>query len=371
VTQTLSRLQAVILGLVVLAGVSAAGLGLAAVAAKQGLFAESAELVAEFPEAHDLAPGTPVRVRGVEAGQVVAVEYPADDRPGAGVTVRMRVRPEFANRLYADATARPYATGMLGAKVVAIDPGSPAAGSNPTGRVRGVATPDLADAAAKLSLVADEAGQLLKDARAGKGSVGKLLTDDSLYTELNSLAKDARLAVGKVDGQSAKVDRFVVDGRETLKSVKQGTDAVQRLPIIRSYVEDHAAILVRPTWKRDEVTYKTSTLFEPGTAILTESGKNHITEVAAWLKGVHDDKAEVVVAARCDPEDPTQTPASAGELTKKQAEVVVDFLKARGVHKIGWWTRRKMIPLGLGVHDSPIREALPPSFVQVNLYVPQ
>jgi len=60
-----------------------------------------------------------------------------------------------------------------------------------------VVSPDLGDAAAKLSIVADEAGQLLKDARAGKGSVGKLLTDDSLYTELNGLAKDARVAVGK------------------------------------------------------------------------------------------------------------------------------------------------------------------------------
>jgi hypothetical protein len=96
------------------------------------------------------------------------------------------------------------------------------------------------------SAVADEAGQLLKDARAGKGTVGKLLTDDSLYAELNGLARDARLAVGKVDDQSKKVDQFVNDGRETLRSVKQGTDAVQRLPIIRSYVEDHAAVMVRP-----------------------------------------------------------------------------------------------------------------------------
>jgi phospholipid/cholesterol/gamma-HCH transport system substrate-binding protein len=368
VTQTLSRLQAFWLGVVVVACVSAAGLGLAAVAARQGIFAESAELTAEFPETHDVAPGTAVRIRGVEVGQVVAVDYP--DLAGAGVTVRMRVKPEYANRLYADATARTYATGMLGAKVIAIDPGSPAAGSNPTGRVRGVVTPDLGDAAAKLTVVADEAGQLIKDARAGKGSVGKLLTDDSLYTELNGLAKDARLAVGKVDDQSKKVDQFVGDGRQTLKSVKQGTDAIQRMPIIRSYVEDHAAILVRPTWKREEVTYQAATLFEPGTAILTEAGKHHLEEVAAWLKGVHNDKAEVVIAARCDPADKTQTPASAGELTKKQAEVAVDYLKGQGVHKIGWWTRRKMIPLGLGVHESPIREDLPASFVQVNLYLP-
>jgi outer membrane protein OmpA-like peptidoglycan-associated protein len=368
-TQSLTRFQSVVLGVVVLAGVATAGLGLAAVAAKQGLFAETAELTAEFPEAHDVVPGTAVRLRGVEIGQVSAVEYPASESPG--VTVRMRVKPEYASRLYADATAKVYATGMLGAKVVAIDPGSPAAGTNATGRVKGVVSPDLADAAAKLSAVADEAGLLIKDVRAGKGSVGKLLTDDSLYTELNGLAKDARLAVGKVDDQSKKVDQFVTDGRETLRSVKQGTDAIQRMPIIRGYVEDHAAMMVRPTWHRDELTYKTSSLFEPGTAMLTDTGRQRLDEVAAWLKQIHHDKAEVVVAARCDPADPSQTPASAGELTRKQAEVVVEFLKGQGVHKIGWWTRRKMTPVGLGMHDSPIREDLFPSFLQVNLYIPQ
>ncbi|HEY2784052.1 MAG TPA: MCE family protein, partial [Fimbriiglobus sp.] len=322
-TQTLSRLQAVVLGITVVAVVSAAGLGLAAVASKQGLFAESAELTAEFPETNDVAAGTAVRMRGVDVGQVVAVEYPASDQPGSRVTVRMRVKPEYASRLYADALARTYSTGLLGAKVIAIDPGSPAAGTNPTGRIRGVASADLAEAAAKLAAVADEAGQLLRDARAGKGSVGKLLTDDSLYLELNGLAKDARLAVGKVEDQSAKVDHFVSDGRETLRSVKQGTDAVQRLPIIRGYVEDHAAILVRPTWRREVVTYRATTLFEPGTAILTDAGRHHLGEVAAWLRGIQNDKAEVVVAARCDPEDASQTPASAGELTKKQAEVAI------------------------------------------------
>jgi len=46
---------------------------------------------------------------------------------------------------------------------------------------------------------------------------------------------------------------------------------------------------------------------------------------------VKNDKAEVVIAARCDPEDKTQTASSAGDgiLTKKQAEVAVEFLRAR------------------------------------------
>ena len=51
-------------------------------------------------------------------------------------------------------------------------------------------------------------------------------------------------------------------------------------------------------------------LFEPGTAMLTDRGRAHLTNAATWLKGVKDSKAEVVVAAFCDPADKTQTAAS-------------------------------------------------------------
>jgi ABC-type transporter Mla subunit MlaD len=73
VTQSLSRAQAVVLGLVVVAALALGGYGVARVADKQGLWADTVELTAGFPEAHDITPGTPVRVRGVDAGQVVAV----------------------------------------------------------------------------------------------------------------------------------------------------------------------------------------------------------------------------------------------------------------------------------------------------------
>jgi len=187
------------------------------------------------------------------------------------------------------------------------------------------------------------------------------------------VAKKADAAVGKVETEMAGVRGFVADGRETLLSVKQGTDAIQRMPIVRSYVEDAAALMARPNCRRDAASYNTTDLFEPGTAILTEGGKAHLNFVVEWLKGVRDDKAEVVVAALCDPNDSGQTAASAVELTKKQSEAVVDYLKATGAHKMGWWTRRKMTPLGLGTGPSPVveKEPLPPSYVQVLLFAPQ
>jgi phospholipid/cholesterol/gamma-HCH transport system substrate-binding protein len=400
VSQSLSRWQAVALGVVVVLAVGVTGVGLAQIAARQGLWADTVEVTVGFPEAHDVGPGTPVRVRGVDAGQVVAVEYPDRDGPDAAVTVRMKLDAKYAGRLYADASAEIHPTGLLGSKVIAVRPGTPAAGPLADGRLRATEAPDLARAAAKLEGVAakigdaaDEARQFIRDARTGDGTVGKLLRDDELYADLKGLAKDTRQAVqdarqmvrkadsavGRVEGEVDNVQKFVADGRDTLRSVKQGTDALQRLPIVRGYVEDAAALLVRPTCRREAATYNTVHLFEPGTAIMSDEGRMHLMYVVNWLKGVHDDRAEVAVAALCDPNDRSQTSASAAELTRKQAESVVEFLKAHGVHRIGWGSRlgvasgRKLTPVGLGFGPSPVveKDPLPPSYVQVLLFTPQ
>lgn len=393
-SQSLSRWQAVALGLVVVAAVALAGGALARIAARQGLWADTFELTVGFPEAHDVGPGTPVRVRGVDAGQVVAVEYPDTDEPGAAVTLRLRLDTRFQGRLYGDAAAQIHSTGLLGSKVVAVSPGTPAAGLLADGRLRPADTPDFAQAAAQLrdaarriddtaarvGAAADEAQLLVKEVRTGQGTLSRLVNDDDLYRELKGLAKDSRgvvrradAALGTVDGQVTSVEKFVTDGRETLRSVRQGTDAMQRLPIVRSYVEDAAAVLVRPTHRREVLTYNTADLFEPGTAVMTEAGRDHLTAAADWLKRVENDDAEVAVTALCDPDDRTQTAASAAELTRKQAESVVAFLKDSKAHKIGWVSRRTITPVGLGFGPSPVVEPgpLPPSYLQVVLFTPR
>jgi ABC-type transporter Mla subunit MlaD len=113
------------LGLVVIAALALGGYGIARIADKQGLWADTVELTAGFPEAHDITPGTPVRIRGVDAGQVIAVEYPDHDGPDAEVTVRMRVQAKYASRIYADASAQVHNSGLLGSKVISIQPGDP------------------------------------------------------------------------------------------------------------------------------------------------------------------------------------------------------------------------------------------------------
>lgn len=392
-SQSLSRRQAVVLGLVVLAALVLGGYGVARIADRQGLWADTTEIAVGFPEAHDLTPGTPVRVRGVDAGQVVAVEYPDHDSPGAEVTVRMKLHSRYAGRLYADATAAVHSSGVFGAKVISINPGNPATGPLAGGRLHGLppfnmdeAVAQLRDTAAEVKgLAADvkatsaEARGLIKEVRESDGTLAKLIKDDDLYHDLKNIAGDAKTlvkradhAVGTVEGEMASLKGFVADGRDTLRSVKQGTDAVARMPVIRSYVEDATALLVRPAHRRDRMTYHTIHLFEPGMAIPSEAGKVHLSAIAHWLRGVQDPRAEVVIAAFHDPNDPSQTPASALELTRKRSEVVVAYLKAQGVHKLGWTTRRKITPLGMGTNPSPVveKEPLPPSHLEALVFTP-
>lgn len=380
-SQTLTRWQAAMLGAVVLAAVGLGVFGLIRIAAKQGFGRDTFEVSAAFPEANDVTPGTPVRVRGIEAGQVVGVAYPETDEPGNAVTLTLRLDAKFSGRLYADASARIQSTGLLGSKVVAVNPGTPAAGPLGDGRLAGTLPPDLADATAKLRDTAAEAEQLLREVRQSNGTLAKLLKDDDLYHDLKDLTAETRGFVKRADGAVTAVEAeipavrgLVRDGQDTLRSVRANSDAVKRMPVVRSYVEDAAALLVRPAHSRERMVYQADDLFLPDTALLSDAGRYHLAAAAEAIRQARGDKSDIVVAAFHDPAARDQTPESAMELTRKRGETAAEFLRGLGVHKTAFWRwNLKVTPLGMGMTSSPVVESapLPASRVEVLLFTPQ
>jgi hypothetical protein len=370
-----------VLGLVVLAALALGGFGVARIADKQGLWAESFEVTAGFPEVHDVTPGTPVRIRGVDAGQVVAVEYPDHDDPGAEVTVRMRLDRRFAGRVYSDATAQIHGSGLLGSKVIALHPGTPQRGLLADGRVRGVKPLNMDDAMADARKTADEVRALaaetkglVKEIRESNGTLMKLVKDDSLHKKVEALVERTDKSIGKLEKEVAGLGAFVQDGRETMRSVKQGTDAIGKMPIIRSYVENSTELMVRPNHKRDMWAFAVKDVFERDKpAEMSYNGQVHMNNLANIIKENKNKNAEVVVVAFCDPADKSQTAASATELTKKQAEAIVNHLRICDVHKLGTFSRRKITPLGMGMNPSPVveKDPLPAAVIQVMVFTPQ
>src|SRR5689334_4875666 len=109
-TRTLSRLQATILGAVVVFGLALMVGGLFAVGSRQWLWSDMFHVVVGFPQIRGVEAGTRVRVQGIEAGEVESVEPPAT--PGGDVMLRLRLDGRLRYLLRADASAQIASEGM-------------------------------------------------------------------------------------------------------------------------------------------------------------------------------------------------------------------------------------------------------------------
>src|SRR6266849_6331699 len=336
-SRSLSYSRAVILGGAVLGGLALAAAGLFAVGNRQARWGDTFHLVAGFPEIRGVVAGTLVRVQGIEAGEVETVELPVV--PGGEVAVRLRLRGRFRHLIRANATAQIQSEGMIGGKVIEIHPGTAVAPTvEDNAQLACLPSSDWSDALNQLN-------SALEGIRDGKGTVGKLVKDPEAYANVVALLQQSR---------------------ETMCALQQDADALKRLPVVRSYIEDPHALLVRPDCRRNRRSFAEAELFEPGQSVLTAAGRERLDELAPWLGNLKQTGSEVVIAAYADPK--STAPAVARALTKQQSEAVCSYLKARhSVQKLGWFKSRKVTPIGLGTMAAPLPEAepLPPSRVEV------
>jgi ABC-type transporter Mla subunit MlaD len=348
----LTRLQSAVLGLFVVAGLALGAWGLYRVGERQQLWAEHFTLTAGFSRLQGVTAGTPVRVRGVEAGTVTEVLLPSADRPDGAIALQMAIDRRFLPMIFADASATILQEGMIGARVIEIDPGHAEKGLVAAGgRIAVRQTPDLADLLAQTQ-------SMLAELRNGQGTIGKLLKDDGAYSEVVAALQETR--------------KLMERSQETAASLKQDADAIKRLPVVRSYVEDRTAMLVRPAQSRQRQLVRADELFEPGRAVLTDAGRDKLNDLAGWLNGLKQKGSDVVIASYADPS--TAPSASAAQaLTQKQSEVVATYLKdVHKVQRLSWWRSRPVKPLGLGVDPPPDHETgLPPARVELIVFVPE
>jgi phospholipid/cholesterol/gamma-HCH transport system substrate-binding protein len=163
------------------------------------LFRERHQIVVHFPQANGLRQGDTVLVAGIRAGRVQSLTYDPAAPLERRVTVTLSMDTQVLLRTgydisIADAT-------VLGGKQLVIDPGPFDGASVATnvplpGRVRGSALDGLGklvdENGSKLSTLVDDLQVMVADARAGKGTVGRLMRDDALADELSAGVSSAR-----------------------------------------------------------------------------------------------------------------------------------------------------------------------------------
>jgi phospholipid/cholesterol/gamma-HCH transport system substrate-binding protein len=280
--------RAVAVGAFVIGGMLLFAIGLFFIGDRRMLFDRSIEVYTEFANIAGLEDGAKVRVGGMDAGDVASIHVPAN--PSARFRVKLRIREDFHQLIRVDSVATIQTDGLVGNKFVQVEPGTdqaqvvPALGTIPSREAfelsamlqRMSDTVDLIrttivdlkggidDALTSVTDTAKEAQDLLSDigteareimasaqkvgqdlnvivsgVRDGKGSVGKLLTDDSLYTSVKKISTDAEKAVANLREASEQAKGAVADFRGDNGPLKGVTgDLQQTLASARDAMQD-------------------------------------------------------------------------------------------------------------------------------------
>jgi phospholipid/cholesterol/gamma-HCH transport system substrate-binding protein len=244
------------MGAFVVGGLLLFGLGLFLIGDRRMLFSKSADYYAEFAQISALESGAKVRVGGMDAGEVVEVRVPTG--PGSKFRLKFRIVEKLFPVVRTDSVASIGTDGLLGNKYLQIDIGTtgmaPPEYTLPSrepfeigdllatirqtvtaidatvGDVRGNVTDasqTVAEAAkhvdqiivstqkpverftASLSKISEDTSALIARVRAGEGTVGKLMNDDTVYHDIAGSVKQIEDAMENLRHTSSDVKELV------------------------------------------------------------------------------------------------------------------------------------------------------------------
>lgn len=192
--------------------IAAVALGLAtmfvfAVGGQAGFFWQQYQLKTRFPDVQGLKPGAVIRVAGVEIGKVDSVEF-----VGSEVEVGLSVKKEIQPRITTESRASIGSLSLLGEPVIDISPSSTGTPLKEGDTVQSVRPKgQLADVAAGATQSLQQLNDMLKDIRAGKGTVGRLFTDDELFREINQFVNSAQVVATQLSSGKGTLGQLIND----------------------------------------------------------------------------------------------------------------------------------------------------------------
>lgn len=186
------------IGILGVAALVLAAMLIIAVGGQGGFSWERYTLKTLFTDVAGLKTGAVVRVAGVDVGKVTGIEF-----AGAQVLVTLEVNEAQQSRITEQSRASIGSLSLLGEPIIVI---SPSAAGQPLQDGAYIPSdemaPGIASLAGPVQAGVEEATALLQDIRSGKGTVGKLMTDEGLYREFTALLGAAEgLVAGINQGQ--------------------------------------------------------------------------------------------------------------------------------------------------------------------------
>jgi phospholipid/cholesterol/gamma-HCH transport system substrate-binding protein len=236
-------------GVFVLVGLLLLGVGIIYITGGGG-FGPKYSVTTFLPEVDGIEAGAPVRLEGVDIGDVQVVRItpnPSDKMHNIELT--MHIDRKFQNYIRTDSNASLITEGLLGNRYVTISRGLTGTPIPNNGVVNGAAEASMkqvmessADLMENLGSLSQDVKQIVDKVKTGQGTVGKLIEDPQLYDRLNATVqstqemvagvREGRGTLGKLmsnDELYQKVDETMGNANAILTSVHSGQGTIGKM----------------------------------------------------------------------------------------------------------------------------------------------
>ncbi len=200
-----------------------------------GMFSRKIVVSAYFDNAGGLRVGAPVRLEGVDIGNVTAITVV----PSHGLTpveVTMKVSTRYKGALKKDSVASLSTAGVLGETFVDIDSrGSTGQVAQNGDTLPTKTSPQLQDVVRSsqgtlenVDILVRRVDRILTQIESGNGSIGKLIYDETLYNRLNNSLTEVQRMVSQVSEGKGSVGKLIASD-ELYNKVRASVDNLDKI----------------------------------------------------------------------------------------------------------------------------------------------
>jgi len=195
-----------------------------------GFLGPKYKIVTYLPEVSGLAAGAPVKLDGVVIGNVQQIELVPREHGKVpdhmhNIMVGMKIDKRYQADILTDSSATLVTEGLLGNRYVNIQRGYT---GTPLKDGQAVPGGDVGDVMANFRVLSSQISDMLADIKAGKGTLGKLISNDEAYNNLNSLLVRGNQVVASVQSGKGTLGKILTSD-ELYTKANKGVDQINSI----------------------------------------------------------------------------------------------------------------------------------------------
>ena len=170
-------------------------------------------------DAAGLTKGAPVRINGIQAGKVDAVDLSGQTDPARVIKVDFHVDQDMLKQIPSDSIGTISSDNLLGStKFLQINKGTSQTTIQPNATLKAADTKQFDQLVAQgfgildsLQATVQKIQDIVNNIQSGNGTIGKLLVDPTLYNSLQSTVNQVQLLVSTLNSKTGTVGHLIND----------------------------------------------------------------------------------------------------------------------------------------------------------------